>query len=187
MTADDLGALDERAQPSLESRMALQRAMRDERTQRHRPVDIDAIEAGHPVKTDDVARAELATAHLDDEIGSAREEAAVGTIRSAQSTGVGQRCRLVVLKAHRGLRGLSTRRFWRQSLGRQALARSHHEPPHSDTVKPAARWFRLTSHPALWNLSLKRPRSFTNRRRGKETQSAYERSSPNEHRARQDK
>src|SRR5207249_2685589 len=63
-------------------------------------VGVDAVETGDPVQAHEVPRPPRAPAHLDDEVGAAGEEAAVGAEARALLDRLGQRGRLVVLEAH---------------------------------------------------------------------------------------
>jgi len=85
----DLRTLHERTEATLERCMALERSMRDESPQRHRSVGVDAVETGDSVQAHDVARVELAPAHLDDQISAAGEETTIGTEAGTQVDGLG--------------------------------------------------------------------------------------------------
>src|SRR5262249_30237878 len=98
-------------QATLERCMALERSMGDESSQRHRSIGVDAVETWDSVQAHDVARAELATVYLDDQIRTPGEKTAVGAKTGTKVDGLGHRGRLVILEAHRLARNDRARRF----------------------------------------------------------------------------
>ena len=80
--------------------VALPRPMGDEGRRASRPVGVDAVQAGDPVRAHDAPRTQLAPAYLDHEVGAAGKEPAVGAELGAALDGCGQRGRLAMLEAY---------------------------------------------------------------------------------------
>jgi len=100
VSPDDFSALDERAQRALEGRRVFEAAMRDQRADRDRPVDVDGIEPGHAMEADDLPRRAPPAMDLNHEIGPAGEEATLLAEPHAQRDGLSNRRGLVVVQAH---------------------------------------------------------------------------------------
>ena len=100
VSPDNLRALDERAQRALEGWRAFEAAMRDQRADPDRPVDVDGIESGHAMEADDVPWRAPAAMDLNHEIGPAGEKTTPLAEPRAQLDGLPNRRGLVVVKAH---------------------------------------------------------------------------------------
>ena len=74
--------------------------MRDQRTERDRPVDVDGIESRHAMKADDLPRRTPPAMDLNHEIGLAGEEATLCPEPHAQLDSLSNRQGLVVVEAH---------------------------------------------------------------------------------------
>src|SRR5262249_40904572 len=103
----------------------------------HSAIDIDAIETRNPMQAHDVAWAQRAAPHLDDEIRSPGEEATIGPEPRAKGDGLGQRGWLVVFEAHGFSRDARGSCLLALGIGaRRSGALTSHEPSRTDTVKP---------------------------------------------------
>src|SRR5262249_61575577 len=97
------GALAERGEWATKLRRALQPPVSHERAERDRSVGLDRVESRHAMQAHQVARHDLAAAHLDEEIGAAGQEAPVPAEARAELHRLTHGGWLVIVEAHGGI------------------------------------------------------------------------------------